>query len=224
MFNIAIDGVGGSGKSTLSKGLAKRIGFNVLDTGALYRGIACAYRAGGYGEVCEDKLARLIDGIKMEIYFEGDLQHVIVNGVDYTDELRSEEISNLTSRLSGFQMVRNVVLSLQRKFAKENNCVVEGRDVGSEVLPNADVKFFITASAKVRAQRRYAQVKDKPNAPSFEEVLNDLNRRDYSDTHREHGAIVQTEDAILIDTTNLTLEESISKCENIIKEKLGLKF
>lgn len=220
MVNIAIDGFGGSGKSTLAKGLAKRLGYRVLDTGALYRGLACAFKAGKWGEANKENALKFIKGVKVEIFFEGDLQHVIVNDVDYTSQLRTEETSMLSALISPYEEVRQTVRKLQRDFAKKFNCVIEGRDVGSEVIPNADLKIFVTAKPEIRAQRRYDQVKDKPNAPTLEEVLEELNKRDYADVHREVAPLVPAKDAVILDTSYMTLEQSIDKCEKLVKEQI----
>lgn len=220
MVNIAIDGVGGSGKSTLARGLAKRLGYRVLDTGAIYRGLACEYKAQGYGKPTEKIISKFIKDIKVELFFEGELQHVVVNGTDYTARLRSEEISTLSSIISPFDNLRQKVRDLQRDFAKKYNCVIEGRDIGRVVIPNADLKLFVTAKPEIRAQRRFDQIKDKPNAPTFEAVLEELNRRDYADIHREVAALVPADDAIILDTSFMTLEQSIDKCEELVNERI----
>lgn len=220
MINIAIDGVGGSGKSTLARGLAKRLGYRVLDTGAIYRGLACEYKAQGYGKPTEEIISKFIKDIKVELFFEEELQHVVVNGTDYTAGLRSEEISTLSSIISPFDNLRQKVRDLQRDFAKKYNCVIEGRDIGRVVIPNADLKLFVTAKPEIRAQRRFDQIKDKPNAPTFEAVLEELNKRDYLDIHREVAALVPADDAIILDTSFMTLEQSIDKCEELVKARI----
>ena len=221
MFNIAIDGTTSSGKSTLSQGLSKALGFKRLDTGAIYRGIACNFKRRGFKSVDEKSIAQLVENLRIQVYFDGEEQHVIVNGVDETAFLRSEEISMLTSLISPYKQVRQVVLKLQRNFAKNNDCVMEGRDITTVVLPNADVKFFITATAEERAKRRYLQFKDAPNAPSFEEVLADLKLRDQRDENRRFGKLEIAKDATVIDTTGKTLPQVIDLCKKIVMEKLG---
>ena len=221
--NIAIDGYVCSGKSTIAKELARRLGYNVFDTGAVYRGIACAFKylKGDENVIDEKTMKNFANQIFVEIKFVNGLQHVLVNGVDHTKELRTEEISTLSAKLSPYMSIREKVLKIQRKFAEKNNTVMEGRDIGSEVLPNADFKFFITADEKVRATRRYEQQKARGNFDvTFEQVLEDLRDRDYKDTHREHGAIKKTADAHTIDTTNQTLDESVEQCLEIIKSKI----
>ena len=221
--NIAIDGYVCSGKSTIAKELARRLGYNVFDTGAVYRGIACAFKylKGDENVIDEKTMKNFANQIFVEIKFVNGLQHVLVNGVDHTKELRTEEMSTLSAKLSPYMSIREKVLKIQRKFAEKNNTVMEGRDIGSEVLPNADFKFFITADEKVRASRRYEQQRARGNFDvTFEQVLEDLRDRDYKDTHREHGAIKKTADAHTIDTTNQTLDESVEQCLEIIKSKI----
>ena len=151
--------------------------------------------------------------------FLKDGQHVIVNGKDYLPFIRLEEISMLAAKISPFSQLRKIVLSVQQSFAKKNNCIMEGRDIGTEVLPNADVKFFITAREEVRAQRRYDQIKNKPNAPSYKDILEDLRARDYADEHREVAPLKPAKDSIILDTSDMTLEQSIEKCIKLIKER-----
>ena len=221
MINIAIDGHVGSGKSTLARGLAKKLGFNVFDTGAIYRGLACEFKEKGYKSIDENTILDFISSVEVKIFFEGDVQHVVVNGHDHTPNLRREEISMLSAQISPFPKLREKVKDLQRHFAKEYNCIMEGRDIGTVVLPNADVKFFITASEEVRAQRRFDQVKDKPNSPSYQEILNDLRERDYKDEHRTIAPLKPAKDAIILDTSNMTLDDPIHKCIEIINNKLN---
>lgn len=219
MLNIAIDGHVGSGKSTLSKGLAKRLNLRVLDTGAIYRGIACRFKAEGLeNHIDEGTINKFVEKLKVQVKFDGDLQRVIVDGVDYTPWLRKEETSVLTSKISPFPKIRDKVLDIQRDFAKKYDCVIEGRDIGTVVLPNADVKFFITASEKVRAQRRYDQIKNLPDSPSYDEILKDLRMRDYQDEHRKIAPLKPAKDSIIMDTSEMTLEQTIEKCVQIIQE------
>ena len=147
------------------------------------------------------------------------VQHVYVNGVDHTNNLRRDEISVLSAKLSPFTSIRDKVLKIQREFAFNNNTVMEGRDIGSEVLPDADFKFFITADEEVRARRRYSQQIARGEDVSFEKVLEELRDRDYKDIHREHGAIKKMPDAVVVDTTNQTLEESVEFCLDVINKK-----
>ena len=216
MFNIAIDGHVGCGKSTLATGLAQKRGFKVFDTGAVYRSLACAFKSKMYNEINETNIHNFVNSINVEVEFRNDGQHVLVNGVDYISSIRLEEISMLSAKISPFIKLREKVIDIQRAFAKANNCIMEGRDIGTDVLPNADIKFFITASEEVRAMRRYVQIKDKPNSPSYEEILQDLRARDYADEHREVAPLKPANDSIILDTSDMTLEESINKCLEII--------
>ena len=179
MLNIALDGHVGSGKSTIAKGIANQLGLKVLDTGAIYRGLACCYKEKGLPVPNENIIEKFVSDIKVEVVFIDDLQHVVVNGKDYTQFLRLEETSMMAAQISPFSVLRSVVLKIQRQFAKDYPCVIEGRDIGREVLPDAQVKFFVTASEEVRAKRRFDQIKDK-DSTSFQDVLKDLRERDYN--------------------------------------------
>lgn len=219
--SVAIDGYVCSGKSTIAKELARRLGYRVFDTGAVYRGIACAFRYlhGDENAINEKMIDTFSKQIYVDVKFINGLQHVLVNGIDHTKELRSEEISVLSAKISPYTSIREKVLKIQRKFAENNNTVMEGRDIGSEVLPNADFKFFITADENVRAKRRFDQQKFRGDTEiSFEKVLEDLRDRDYKDTHREHGAIKKMPDAYVIDTTNKTIDDSVDECLEIMKD------
>ncbi len=218
MLNIAIDGYVGSGKSTLAHELAKKMNLKVLDTGAIYRSITCFYQEKFGNLVSSDLVEELVKNLEVEIEFKGDSQIVFVNGKDYTNKIRQEEISILTSLLAPYLSVREKVLSVQRKFAKDYNCVIEGRDIGTVVLPKANFKFFVTASEQTRAQRRYSQIKDKQKV-TFDQILQDLQQRDYNDTHRKVAPLVPAKDAIILDTTDLTLGQTVEKCLEIIKGK-----
>lgn len=214
MINIAIDGYVCSGKSTIAKALAKKLGFEVFDTGALYRGIACSfdYMKLDENQICEEYICKFSEQINVSVEFVMNQQHVFVNGIDYTLKLRTERISALSAKIAPFPCIRDKVLNLQREYATNHNLVMEGRDIGSHVLPNAQYKFFCTADEKVRALRRYEQQKAMGNDVTFENVLKELQERDYKDTHREHGALKILPESIIIDTTNMSLEESVDFC------------
>lgn len=220
-LSIAIDGYVCSGKSTIAEELARRLKFHVFNTGAVYRGIACAFKYLGYDEskIDEKYVKNFASQIWVSVKFLNGVQHVYVNGVDHTNNLRRDEISVLSAKLSPFTSIRDKVLKIQREFAFNNNTVMEGRDIGSEVLPDADFKFFITADEEVRARRRYSQQIARGEDVSFEKVLEELRDRDYKDIHREHGAIKKMPDAVIVDTTNQTLEESVEFCLDVINKK-----
>ena len=217
MINIAIDGHAGSGKSVIAEELAKKLNFKILNTGAIYRGLACAYRDMKLGQPNEEKIDILLKNVKLDIKFEDKNQLVFVNGINYTPQLREEEISMLSSTISTYPKLRTAMLDIQRNFAKNNNCIMEGRDIGTIVLPNADIKLFITASAEERARRRLLQNK----SGIYEEVLKHIIERDYQDEHRQIAPLKMAKDAILIDTGGQTVEESVEKCLNIIKNKVN---
>lgn len=221
MINIAIDGFMGSGKSTLAKGLSKKLNYKVLDTGAIFRAIACAYSKIGQEEVDDDLLKSVINKIDVKVVFIGEEQHVIVNNEDYTNELRSEKISNLSSKISAKPYVREKYLTIAREFARNNDCIMEGRDIGTVVMPNADVKFFLTAGESQRAKRRFDELINKGMSVDFDNVLKDLKERDYRDSHRDIAPLKPAEDAITVDNANMSLEETIDYCYDIIKRKVG---
>ena len=217
--NITIDGYVCSGKSTIAKALAKHLGYSVFDTGAIYRGVACAF---DYMKLDEHKInEKYVDKfakqINLSVEFIDGLEHVFVNGIDYTPNLRTEHISELSAKISPFMSIRNKVLKLQRDYAKDHNIVMEGRDIGSYVLPDAKYKFFCTADEKVRAKRRYEQQKAMGGDVTFATVLKELRERDYADVHRDHGALKKTPTSIVIDTTNQSLEESVAFCLSKMK-------
>ena len=220
-YSIAIDGYVCSGKSTIAKALARELGFDVFNTGAVYRGFACAFDYMGLDEnkISENYIKKFAKQVDAEVEFVDGVQHVKVNGIDHTRFLRTEHISELTAKIAPFTCIRDKVLKIQREFAKNNNIVMEGRDIGSFVLPNADVKFFCTADESVRARRRFEQQQNMENDVTYDEILKELRERDYADTHREHGAIKTMPDSIIIDTTNQTLEESVRFCIKEIKKK-----
>lgn len=219
MINIAIDGHVGSGKSTLAYGIAQKLGLNVLDTGAIYRGLACAFKESGMIEPNLENVTKFVAQTTVKVEFIDGIQHVFVNDKDYTPWLRLEETSRLASSISPYQILRDKVIKIQREFAQNYDCVMEGRDIGTDVLPNAPVKLFITASEEVRAMRRYEQIKDKSQT-SYEKILADLRERDYKDEHREVSPLRPAKDAIILDTSDMTLEQTIEKCVSIIKEKV----
>ena len=220
MFNIAIDGHVGSGKSTLAHELAKRLNFKVLDTGAIYRGIACFYLKQNLPTPTEEIINDFVNKITVKVEFIDNLQHVIVNDIDFTSDLRFERTSMMASMISPFPNLRKKVLAIQRSFAEKYNCVIEGRDIGTVVLPDAKVKLFITASELVRANRRYQQIKDKKDSPSYQEILEDLRARDYKDMNRKVAPLKPAEDSIIIDTSDMNLFQTVDYCEKIIRSKM----
>lgn len=222
MYNIAIDGPVGSGKSTLAKMLATRLGFRFLDTGALYRGVACYIKYKNIDKIDEQSINKIVNELTIKIKFINNIQHVIINNLDFTAQLREEDISMLSSQISNYKSVRDKVLLLQREFAKENNCILEGRDIGTVILPNADVKFYLIADEKIRATRRYLQFKNSNDA-SYEKVYSDLKKRDFDNIHREIAPLKPAKDSIIIDNTNMTIEECANLCMKYINKNKPFK-
>ncbi len=228
MFNVTIDGKAGCGKSTLAEELSKRLDLKKFNTGAVYRGITCEY-LNKYGEKLpnEEVIEEFLNNLELSVVFDdNNEQHIIVNGKDYTSRLREEIISNFVANIAPFDNLREKVREIQRTFAKNYNCIMEGRDIGTVVLPFAQCKLFITASNRVRAERRYEQLKGTENCPTVDELVAELDERDFKDINREHGALLPAEDSIIIDNSNETLEQTITRCVNIIqdiKNKSNLK-
>lgn len=220
-INIAIDGPAGAGKSTIAKAAAKAFGYIYVDTGALYRAVAYYVLSQGKDVKNAEAVEKLLQDIVPELKYIGGVQHVFVNGEDVSDKIRTPEVSMGASAVSAIPRVRDFLFDLQQKIAAENNVVMDGRDIGTVVLPNADVKIYLTATAEERARRRHKELAEKGETVSFEEVLADVNKRDYNDTHRDIAPLKQAEDAVLCDTTNVDLQGAIDMLINIINEKLG---
>lgn len=219
MINVAIDGPAGAGKSTIAKAAAKELGFIYVDTGALYR--AVAYNAVKTGAIDdEQKIIDMLDSIKVELKYVNGVQAVYLNGEDVSAFIRTPEISMGASKVSAIPQVRAFLLNLQREIASTNNVIMDGRDIATVVLPNADVKIFLFASPECRAERRYKELIEKGESVSFDDVLKDVNQRDYQDSHREIAPLKPSEDSIMADTSELTLQESIDLIVNTIKEKI----
>jgi len=223
MISIAIDGGAACGKGSIAKGLSEKLGYKVLDTGAIFRGIACAFVEMGQQEMNEQIIDKFVDKIKIDVKFIDNVQHVFVNGEDKTPNLRTEKTSQMASKISVYPKIREFMNSVARDFAKNNNCIVEGRDITTVVLPNADVKFFFTADAKARAERRIKQQKKLGIDVNFEDVYRDLLERDKRDSTRAVAPLKPAKDAIILDNTNITKQESIDFCYNAILEKLKNK-
>ena len=219
-INVAIDGPAGAGKSTIAKSAAGELGFIYVDTGALYRSVAYYCICRGADTKDREAIAALLPEITPELRFIEGAQHVFVNGEDVSDKIRTPEISMGASNVSAIPAVREFLFDLQKKIAAENNVIMDGRDIGTVVLPNAQLKIFLTASAEERASRRFKELSEKGEKVTFEEVLDDVNKRDYNDMHRDIAPLRQAEDAVLLDTTSLDLEQSKEKVIAMIKELL----
>ena len=219
MFNVAIDGPAGAGKSTIAKAAAKDLGFIYVDTGALYRAIA--YNAVTKGVIDDtQKIIDMLIDTNVELKYVDGVQAVYLNGDDVSAYIRTPEISMGASKVSAIPQVREFLLNLQRNIAQKNNVIMDGRDIATVVLPNADVKIFLFASPECRAQRRYKELMEKGEDVTLEDVLADVNQRDYQDSHREIAPLKPSEDSVMADTSKLNLEESIQLIINIIKERI----
>ena len=219
MFNVAIDGPAGAGKSTIAKTAAKELGFIYVDTGALYRAIA--YNAVTKGVIDDtQKIIDMLTDTNVELKYVDGVQAVYLNGDDVSAYIRTPEISMGASKVSAIPQVREFLLNLQRDIAQKNNVIMDGRDIATVVLPNADVKIFLFASPECRAQRRYKELMEKGEDVTLEDVLADVNQRDYQDSHRDIAPLKPSEDSVMADTSKLNLEESIQLIINIIKERI----
>lgn len=216
----AIDGPVGAGKSSIARTAAKRLGFIYVDTGALYRAVGLYCRRSGADMSSAEDIASRLPEIKPEIRLCDGVQHIYLNGEDVSEEIRLPEISMAASAVSAVPEVRAALLNMQRAVAAQNNVIMDGRDIGTVVLPDAQVKIFLTASPEIRAKRRYDELCAKGVQTTFEEVLTDLNKRDYDDSHRAVAPLKQAEDAVLADTSGLDFEQSCELVCSIIKEKL----
>ncbi len=216
----AIDGPAGAGKSTIARIAAKELGFIYIDTGAMYRSIGLACLKSNIDVNDAEAVKSILPQTEISIIFKDGEQHILLNGKDVSDEIRTEKVSMSASSVSAIPAVRSFLLELQRSFAKENNVIMDGRDIGTVVLPDAQVKIFLTASPESRARRRTDQLAEKGIEADYKAVLEDIIKRDYNDTHRETAPLKAADDAVLVDTTELTLEQSIAAISQIIKEKL----
>ena len=222
-YAIAIDGPAGAGKSTIAKALAKELGFRYVDTGAIYRTVAYFLDLLGVSPKDVDGVERYIDELTIEItYDEEGKQHMIMNGMDVSDEIRTQDISQKASLVSAHAVVREVLLDMQRDVARKHNVIMDGRDIGTVVLPKADVKIFLTASPEVRAKRRCDELNAKGQKANFEQTLKDIQQRDYQDTHRPIAPLKMARDSIKLDTSELDIEGVLAAMRKIIKEKIGV--
>ena len=221
-YSIAIDGPAGAGKSTIARALAKELGYYYVDTGAIYRTVAYFLDLLGVSPKDVDGVERYIDELTIKIeYDEEGKQHMIMNGMDVTDDIRTPDISQKASLVSAHKVVRDVLLDMQRQVAKEHNVIMDGRDIGTVVLPKATVKIFLTASAQVRAKRRTDELLAKGQKVDFEKTLQEIQQRDYQDSHRPIAPLKQAKDAVLLDTSDLDIPGVIAAMKKIIEEKLS---
>ena len=221
MISIALDGPAGAGKSTVAKGVAKELGFIYVDTGALYRTVGLHFLRKGITTELECDIESELKEIAVDIKFVNGEQRVFLNGEDVSEKIRTPEASMMASAVSAKPPVRAFLLEMQRKLARENNVIMDGRDIGTVVLPNATLKYFVTATPEERANRRYKELKEKGADVDYKAVYDDIVTRDYNDSHREIAPLKPAKDSIMFDTTGNTLEQSVEILKKSIKERLG---
>ena len=220
-YNIAIDGPAGAGKSTIAKKLAKELGYVYVDTGAMYRAIAYYFLQNQVDVNDEEAIASACPNVNVTIAYQNGDQQVLLNGENVNGVIRKEEVGKTASTTSVYPVVRAKLMDLQRELATKENVIMDGRDIGTVVLPNADVKIFLTASSKVRAKRRYDELTEKGVECDFDEIEKDIIDRDYRDMHRETAPLKQAEDAILLDSSELDIDGVVNRMKEIIKEAIG---
>lgn len=218
---VAIDGPSGAGKSTIAKILAKELRFIYVDTGALYRSIGYTALRRGVAPDDAEAVGALLPSLHPELRYIDGAQRVLVNGEDVSDHIRTPEVSLAASKVSSLPAVRRALFDLQRDMAKKNNVIMDGRDIGTVVLPDAEVKIFLTASAEVRAQRRYEELREKGTDVTYDEVLADMKKRDYDDSHRAVAPLKAAEDAVRVDTTAYSLEKAVAALKELVEKALG---
>lgn len=221
-ISVAIDGPAGAGKSTIARRLAGELGFRYVDTGAIYRTVAYFMDLWGVSPKDADGVSRYIDELTVGIEYDDEgVQHMLMNGMDVTGDIRTPEISQKASLISAHAVVRDVLLDMQRNMAEEYDVVMDGRDIGSVVLPKATVKIFLTASPEVRAKRRYQELLEKGQKASYAQVLKDVRQRDYQDTHRDIAPLKMCRDSVKVDTSEMDLEQSVAAIRKIVEEKIS---
>ena len=222
MISVAIDGPAGAGKSTIARRLAAELGYRYVDTGAIYRTVAYFLDLWGVSPKDVDGVNRYIDELTVEIEYDDDgVQHMIMNGMDVTEDIRTQDISQKASLVSAHACVREMLLDMQRDLAKQYNVIMDGRDIGTVVLPKATVKIFLTASPEVRAKRRYNEYLAKGQKANYDTILKEIQQRDYQDTHREIAPLKLARDSIKVDTSEMTLDQVVSEIKRIITQKVS---
>ena len=222
-YSIAIDGPAGAGKSTIAKRLAKELGYMYVDTGAIYRTVAYFMDLLGVSPKDVDGVTRYIDELTIGIeYDEEGIQHMIMNGMDVTADIRTQDISQKASLVSAHAVVRDVLLDMQRDVAKQYNVIMDGRDIGTVVLPKANVKIFLTASVEVRAKRRYDELIAKGQKADLATIRKEIEKRDYQDTHREVAPLKMSRDSVKVDTSNMDIDQVVAEIKAIAGKKIPL--
>ena len=220
-FSVAIDGPAGAGKSTLAKAAARVMGFIYVDTGAIYRTVGFAAKRAGIAPDDAAGVTALLPGLSIDITYIGDTQHMLLDGEDVSDWIRTPEMSDYASNVSAMPAVRAYLMHMQRQMAERYNVIMDGRDIGTVVLPNAGLKVFLTAAVEKRAARRHLELAEKGINTTFEEVLRDMRIRDERDSNREAAPLRAAEDAVILDTGDLTLEESIQALLDLIQARMS---
>lgn len=220
-FNIAIDGPAGAGKSTIAKTLAKELGFVYVDTGAMYRAMAYYFLQQGIERDDEAGITAAVDGADVTIRYEDGAQQVLLNGENITGSLRTEQVGNMASATSIYPAVRTKLVALQQKLAKTTDVIMDGRDIGTCVLPDAQVKIYLTASVETRAARRYKELIEKGESADLEKIAADIEERDYRDMHREMSPLRQADDAILVDSSEMSIDEVVAAIREIAAKRRG---
>ncbi|MCU6746623.1 MULTISPECIES: (d)CMP kinase [Lachnospiraceae] len=210
-YNVAVDGPAGAGKSTIARLVAKKKGYIYVDTGAMYRALAVYFLDNGIKAENTEEVVRACEKAEVSIAYRDGVQQVMLNGENVTDRLRNEEVGNMASATSAVPQVRQKLLSLQKNLARKEDVIMDGRDIGTNILPNADVKIYLTASVDTRALRRYKELKEKKIPCDFEEIKQDIAKRDEQDMNRKTAPLRMAEDAILIDSSDMTIEEVVEK-------------
>ena len=221
MYSIAIDGPAGAGKSTIAKTIAKKLEFIYVDTGAMYRAMALYFIRHEIDPKNEEAINKACPDSHVSINYEDGVQQVLLNGENVNGLIRTEEVGNMASKTSAYKTVRATLLDLQRDLAKTANILMDGRDIGTCVLPNAQVKIYLTASSKTRAQRRYDELTAKGVFCDFDEIEKDIIDRDYRDMHRETSPLKQAEDAVLVDSSEMNIDQVVEAIRSIYEEKKG---
>lgn len=220
MINVAIDGPAGAGKSSISRCAAKKLGYIYVDTGALYRTVGLKFSLCGADSSLDCDIERILADTSVDIKFSNGEQRVFLDGSDVSDDIRTSQASMMASAVSAKPQVRAFLLQMQRKLARENNVLMDGRDIGTVVLPDATVKIYLTASAQVRANRRLKELLEKGEKVTFKEVYDDMVKRDYNDMHREIAPLKKAEDAVVADTSDCSFDESVELVLKIVKERI----
>ena len=219
-MNIAIDGPAGAGKSTIAKRVAKEMGYIYVDTGAMYRSLALYFIRLGIDKDDEARISEAVKDADVTIKYVNGEQQVLLNDENVTGLIRTEEVGNMASASSVYSSVRSKLLDLQRNLAASNDVIMDGRDIGTCVLPNAQVKVFLTASVDTRADRRYKELIEKGENPDLDKIKKDIEGRDYRDSHRENAPLRQADDATLVDSSNMSIEEVVDAIINLCKDKM----